>query len=86
MRLDARHLRLLREQRGYRQKDLAQAASISRGYLSMLESGERRSVSPAVAARLAGVLGVAIVELCPTGPRLKPTSDARRPRQQPGPS
>jgi transcriptional regulator with XRE-family HTH domain len=85
MHLDARYLRVLRERHGYRQIDLAKAASISRAYLSMLESGERRSVSPAVAARLAGALNVAIVELCPVTPRLTPVN-ARRPRQSPGPS
>lgn len=68
--VDRRRLRALREARGLNQKDLANAASISKAYLSMLESGERRSVSPAVAARLAGALGIAIVELRPTSPRL----------------
>jgi transcriptional regulator with XRE-family HTH domain len=86
MYLDNRYLRVLRERRGFRQIDLAKAASISRAYLSMLESGERRSVSPGVAARLAGALGVAIEELCPVAPRLSPTVNVRRPRQSPGPS
>jgi transcriptional regulator with XRE-family HTH domain len=68
--INHRQLRALREERGLRQTDLAKAASISNGYLSMLESGQRRTVSPPVAARLAGALGVAINDLEFTSPRL----------------
>jgi transcriptional regulator with XRE-family HTH domain len=43
---------------------LANKASISKAFLSMIERGQR-DAAPPVAARLAQALGVAIEDLCP---------------------
>jgi transcriptional regulator with XRE-family HTH domain len=68
--VDPRRLRTLRVDRGLHQRELAQAAGISKSYLCMLEAGTRRAVSAPVAARLAGALGIAIADLRPS-PRLR---------------
>lgn len=71
MRLDGPRLRQLREQRGFSQVECATQAKISKSYLSMLERGERQTVSPAVAARLAGALDAAIAEISIRSARLR---------------
>jgi transcriptional regulator with XRE-family HTH domain len=78
MRLDGPRLRYLREQRGFSQVQCAARASISKSYLSMLERGERRFVSPGVAARLAQTLDVAIVDIS------FQTARIRKPQEPPG--
>ena len=62
MDIDGALLRRLRENAGLSQQELADAASISRAHLSMVEA-DLRECSPPVASRLASVLGVAIVDL-----------------------
>jgi repressor LexA len=57
-------IRKLREGAGMNsQKKLAVRAGISQGYLSQIENGERRSVSPDTAEKLAKALGVQVTEL-----------------------
>ena len=56
-------LRQLREDHGLTLTELARQAMVSKGYLSMIENGTRRDVSPPVVARLAAALDVAIKEL-----------------------
>ncbi len=54
---------LLKEQRGNRsQMEIAEAAGISQGFLSELESGQKR-LTPGVARRLAPVLGTTADQL-----------------------
>jgi transcriptional regulator with XRE-family HTH domain len=53
----------IKEQRGSRsQIEIAQAAGISQGFLSMLESGQKR-LTPGVARRLAPALGTTTDQL-----------------------
>lgn len=63
MEIDGAELRRLREDAGLDMSGLASAASISRSYVSMLESGERASCSAPVASRIAQALDVAIADL-----------------------
>ena len=62
MRVDGQHLRYLRENAGLTLTELARRSRISKAHLSMIETGIREP-SPPVAARIAKVLDVAIVEL-----------------------
>jgi DNA-binding XRE family transcriptional regulator len=62
MQLDGPKIRWLRENKGMTARDLCRVASISKGYLSQIESNSR-GCSPNVAARIAGALGVPIVGL-----------------------
>jgi transcriptional regulator with XRE-family HTH domain len=70
IRIDGARVRRLREDRGLLQRHLAEQASISEAYLSMIERGERKALSPATASRLALALDVSISELRRHGPRL----------------
>jgi transcriptional regulator with XRE-family HTH domain len=63
MKVDGPGLRRRREDAGLTLTALAHAASISKTYLSLVETGQRPGVSPPVAARLAQALGVAIADL-----------------------
>jgi transcriptional regulator with XRE-family HTH domain len=65
MRVDGGRLREMRESRGLSQVELARKASITKGFVSMLEGGSRMGMSPSVAARIAQALGVAIADLRP---------------------
>lgn len=56
--VDRTKLRRLRQLRGDNQAQFAERCKISSGYLSLIESGQRTTVSPAVFARLCDVLGV----------------------------
>lgn len=59
-----RRIRELREAAGMNsQKKLAERTNLSQGYISQLEKGVRRSMSPPMAERLAKALGVSVVEL-----------------------
>lgn len=59
----------LREQRGWRQADLAAATGLSRPFVSQIESGEREPSEITVQA-IADALGVEVAELQPrTCPR-----------------
>jgi transcriptional regulator with XRE-family HTH domain len=71
VKLDGAKLRRLREDQGLLLIDLARAASVTKGYLSKIETGRAGDVSPPVAARLAFVLDLAIGEL-----RLRSTNDS----------
>ena len=62
MQVDGTRIRTLRENNGQSIKDLANMASITKGYLSLIEN-DHRDPSPPVAARLAKALKVAIVDL-----------------------
>lgn len=62
--IDGARLRQLREDAGLTLTGLAQAASISKAHLSLIENG-RREASPPVAARIAQALGVAVADLRP---------------------
>lgn len=65
--VDGPGLRRRREDAGLSLTALASAASISKTYLSLVETGHRPGVSPPVAARLAQALGVAVADLRPVG-------------------
>jgi len=56
-------LRKVRERKGLTQVELCKRAKLNQGYLSMLESGEKKAPSIAVLKRLAKALGVAVAEL-----------------------
>lgn len=62
MRIDRTKLVTLREQRGWRQSDLAARAGLSGGFMSQVESG-RREPSEVTVAELARVLKVEIADL-----------------------
>lgn len=53
----------LRDSKGWTQAELAKRAKVSRPYITMLESGQRKSISVAVLERLAKALGVPVTEL-----------------------
>ena len=67
--VDGPGLRRRREEAGLSLRALANAATISPGYVSMIERGQRTNVQPPVAARLAQALGVAIGDLRPVEDR-----------------
>lgn len=56
--VDRMKLRLRRKLHGDNQAQLAERADISPGYLSLIESGQRPTVSPAVFARICDALDV----------------------------
>lgn len=70
IRVDPRAVRRRRENLGYSQFELANRVGISPSYASMIERGERTSVSPRVAGKLATALGIDIELLRQPGPRL----------------
>jgi len=53
----------LRRAKGWTQADLAQKAKVSRAYITMLESGVRKTPSVPMLRRLAKALGVPVAEL-----------------------
>ena len=55
-------LKLIRMRKGLRQWDVAKSVGVSEAYLSKLETG-RATPSPELAARIAGVLGVATEDI-----------------------
>lgn len=56
-------IREIRVARGLSQRKVAEGAKVTRPYLTMLESGQRRSCSLAVLQRLAKALGVPVGRL-----------------------
>jgi transcriptional regulator with XRE-family HTH domain len=60
---DPQAIREHRELTGRTVGQLAEAAQITAAYLSQIENGHRRNVSPPIMGRLANALGVAIVAL-----------------------
>ncbi len=63
--LDGKHpVRVWREYRGLTQQQLAEAAGISKPYLSQIESGRRRGTA-AVLSAIAKALGVTVDDLLP---------------------
>jgi len=56
-------IRQLREQRGLTQVELAKKAKLTQGYVTMIESGARKSPSLPVLKRLAKSLGVPVTAL-----------------------
>ena len=56
-------LRKVRERKGLTQVELCKRAKLTQGYLSLLESGEKKAPSIAVMKRLAKALGVPVAEL-----------------------
>jgi transcriptional regulator with XRE-family HTH domain len=63
MQVDGARIRFLRENAGLGVTQLANASSISKAYLSLMENGKKNDPSPQVVARIAQALGVAIVDL-----------------------
>jgi transcriptional regulator with XRE-family HTH domain len=61
--VDGAQIRTLRENAGLGLTQLANASSISKAYLSLLENGKKSDPSPQVVARIAQALGVAIIDL-----------------------
>lgn len=59
----ARIIQVLREAKGMTQRDLAEKARITPGYLAQLELGLRENPSLEVLKRLAKALGVPVTEL-----------------------
>jgi transcriptional regulator with XRE-family HTH domain len=53
----------LREARGWTQAELAKKARVTRPYITMLESGVRKTVTPVVLKRLAKALDVSMADL-----------------------
>jgi transcriptional regulator with XRE-family HTH domain len=58
-----RHVKKLRQELGLSQETLAEQASISRNYLSLIERGAARNISIGVLGQLAAVLGTSMAEL-----------------------
>jgi len=56
--IDREKIRIRRQLRGDNQAQLAERAQISPGYVSLIESGQRTTVSPAVFARICDALEV----------------------------
>lgn len=56
--VDREELRLRRQILGDNQAQFAERCGISPGYVSLIESGQRPTVSPAVFARICDALGV----------------------------
>jgi transcriptional regulator with XRE-family HTH domain len=63
VRVSGEQIRFLRENAGLGLTQLADAASISKAYLSLMENGKKTDPSPQVVNRLAQALGVAIIDL-----------------------
>lgn len=66
--VNGRRVRLLREERGWSQGELARRAGVSQGHLSNIERGVRRDTQIVTAARIAKALGVPTDDLL-VGPR-----------------
>jgi transcriptional regulator with XRE-family HTH domain len=56
-------IKKLREARGLTQEQVAKQAQVTKNYITMLESGARKSPSLSVLKRLARALGVPVTEL-----------------------
>ncbi len=56
-------LRMLREEKGWTQEELAEKASVERSYLAKLETGVKQNPSLLVLKRLAKSLRVPVAEL-----------------------
>ncbi len=56
-------LRMLREEKGWTQEELAEKASVERSYLAKLETGVKQNPSLKVLKRLAKSLRVPVTEL-----------------------
>ncbi len=56
-------LRILREEKGWTQEELAEKASVERSYLAKLETGVKQNPSLKVLKRLAKSLRVPVTEL-----------------------
>lgn len=56
-------IQALREQKGMSQRDLAEKADVTPGYIAQLEMGLRKNPSLGVLKRLARVLGVPLTDL-----------------------
>lgn len=67
--VDGRAVRAKRKAKGLTMVELAAGSGISRSYVSMIERGERGTVSPAVVTALATRLGVAERSLRLRSPR-----------------
>jgi transcriptional regulator with XRE-family HTH domain len=53
----------MRESKGMTQRDLAERAEVTPGYIAQLEMGQKQNPSLAVLRRLARALGVPVAEL-----------------------
>lgn len=62
MKVDGAKIRLLRENAGLTQTELARRSRVSKPYLCQIELGNRNP-NPPVVARIANALDVAIVDL-----------------------
>jgi len=69
-------LKKQRERRGWTLRELARHAKIDAGWLSRLETGERRNLSLEAAARLALALGVSVDYLAGLTDRPQPWNEA----------
>ena len=56
-------VRELRERQGLTQAQLAERAQLALSYITLLESGQKTNLSPAVLGRLARALGVTTKQL-----------------------
>ncbi len=59
----SRVIQKLRESKGMTQRDLAEKAEVTAGYIAQLEGGTKKNPSLAVLQRLAKALGVPVTEL-----------------------
>jgi transcriptional regulator with XRE-family HTH domain len=59
----SRVIQTLREAKGLTQRDLAEKAAVTPGYVAQLELGVRKNPSLAVLQRIAKALGVTVAEL-----------------------
>ena len=59
----SRVIQRLRESKGMTQRDLADKAKVTQGYIAQMEKGGKKNPSLAVLQRLAKALGVPVTEL-----------------------
>jgi transcriptional regulator with XRE-family HTH domain len=59
----SRVIQTLREAKGMTQRDLAETAGVTPGYIAQLEMGARKNPSLEVLRRLAKALGVPVTEM-----------------------
>src|SRR5829696_4450636 len=65
------NIRRLRDEKGWNQTELGFRADASPSIISLIENG-KRNPSTATLAKIAGALGVEVVELFPKGPSSSP--------------
>jgi transcriptional regulator with XRE-family HTH domain len=76
-------VRAYREQRGWKQGDLAERWGFSREYVSQIERGKRKLDKPEQVTRLADILGISVEQLAHVGKGMPPK---RASAQHPGES